>query len=264
MLLLFAGTVLAACPAPPAEVEAGIVRVEQAFAALDAEGVRAEGERLEVLAACLDRPIPPALAARLHGTEGVVAFVAGDPDRAATAFAAARRVDPAWTPDPTLIPKGHPIRALAVSIDPGTWAPERVVAPARGELLFDGEAATARPGGVPTVAQWVVDAAVVSGGYVWPDAPLPPYDAAGGGTPTPARPAAHPVVAWLGLGGASLAASATSLYVAGRARDAWAAAETGPEVAAHYRENHALVGVAAGFGVLAVVGGVGALASVEF
>lgn len=265
MLLLLAASAHAGCPATVTDLGAGIASVERAFATLDAAGVASGGTRLDLLAACLDAPITPALAVRLHATEGLVAFVAGDTDTAATAFAAARRINPAWVPDPALVPKGHPIRALALRVDPATLGTERVAAPASGTLDFDGEPGLDRPSGTPTVAQWVVDGTVVSGAYVWPDAPLPPYDVAGRVGSIPSGPRASSGVGpWLGVSAVGVVASLTSFYVAGRARTAWEEATTGAEVETHYRENHVLVGVGATFGVVALVGGAGVVASVAF
>ncbi len=265
MLLLLATLAQAACPASTAAVEAGIDAVERAFAALDADGVSVAASRLEVLATCLDVPIDPALAVRMHGAAGLAAFVGGNSERAAVAFAAARRIDPGWTPDATLVPKGHPIRALATRIDPATLGVERVAAPAEGALVFDGVPARARPNGTATVAQWVVEDRVVSGAYVWPEAPLPPYDVAtGGDEPARAPRPDRSLGAWLGVTGAGVLASGTCFFVAGRARDAWEVADTGPELVARYRENNVLVGLGATFGVVAAVGGVGAVASVAF
>ena len=263
MLLLLAVSAHAGCPATVTDLGAGIAGVERAFAGLDAAGVASGGARLDLLAACLDAPITPALAVRLHATEGLVAFIAGDADAAAAAFAAARRINRAWTPDPALVPKGHPIRALAVRVDPATLGTERVAPPASGTLDFDGEPGLDRPSGTPTVAQWVVDGTVVSGAYVWPGAPLPPYDVAVGvgSRPSPPPPSVGP---WIGVSAAGVVASLTSFYVAGRARTAWEAATTGAEVETHYRENHILVGMGATFGAVALVGGVGAVASVAF
>lgn len=265
MLLLLATLSHAACPATPSAVEAGIVAVERAFSAMNAAGVASAASTLEVLATCLDAPIDPALAVRMHGTAGLAAFVAGDSERAAVAFASARRIDPSWAPNATLVPKGHPIRALSTRIDPASLGVERLRPPSAGILIFDGVPARGRPDGTATVAQWVIDDRVVSGAYVWPGAPLPPYDVASGGakTASPSRPN-RSLGAWLGVTGASLLASGTCFYVAGRAQDAWEVADTGPEIVARYQENQVLVGLSATFGVVAVLGGVGAVASVAF
>lgn len=259
-MLLLASIALAACPASPDALEAEVRRVERAFAALDATGVAKAGAALEVETACAAAPIEARLAARMHAAAGFVAFVAGDTDRAAAAFAAARRVEPSWTPDPKLVPKGHPIHALAARLDPDNLGVERAPKPAKGTLYLDGQPSQDRPRDASTIAQWVVDDTVVSGAYVWPGAPLPPYDVAQTSAWKPRRS----LGAWLGVTGASLAASATCFYVAGRARDAWANAETGQEVEARYVENHVLVGVGATFGVVAGVGGIGAVAALAF
>ncbi len=263
MLLLLATIAHAACPATPVELTAGITAVERAFAALDADGVAEGGTRLGLATACLDTVIAPAVAVRLHAAQGLVAFVAGDADDATAAFAAARRIDPSWQPDPALVPKGHPIRGLATRLDPTTLGTERVPSAAAGTLSFDGEAGLDRPVGTPTVAQWVKDSTVVSGAYVWPDATLPPYDV-GTSARTADRAPPKALGAWLVVGGVGLAASATSFYVADRARSAWEEATTGAEVQTHLRENHVSFAAGATFGVIAAVGGIGALASVAF
>lgn len=256
MLLLLPALAEAACPASSAELDASVVAVERAYAAHDAAGVAAAGEALTVTIACLDRAVDPARAARLHAAEGLVAFVAGDTERAAAAFGAARRVDPAWSPDPALVPKGHPIHALTAPPDT-----RPVPAPDRGALLFDGVEGQ-RPASTSTVAQWVVDGEVVSGAYTWPDGALPPYDVRSQASePTVHRRAP---VGWIATAAGSTLASAACFYLADRTRDAWESADTGAEVEARYTENHVLYGLGAGFGVVAGVGAVGAVVAVAF
>lgn len=212
-------------PCDAAGLAAAVADADAALHALDGPwfGVALDAVRARV--ACLDAPIQPPLAAAVHRLIAVDAVGRHDP-LAELAFAAARRIDPAHPPDPALFPPGSPVDTAWQAVDPASIRVELIADPGPGWLALDGTRASARPIGLPTLAQRIgPDGAVVASAYVLPGAPLPAVPAP---PPVEAPPPApitdrrrHPARIALATATASAgAAAATTLGLAahGRAR----------------------------------------------
>jgi len=262
-MLLFFAVAMAGCPARPAELAEEVDRARAAFQGLDRVRLADAALALREQVACLGTDVDPALAAEVHEVQGLAAFVAGDEDAAALAFASARRADPAWRPDPKLIPRGHPVQALSTRVQ--SQATVGVPAPSRGELSFDGAPGLARPSDAPTIAVWVVDGEVRRSAWLPPEGAMIPYDRPGVAASTSNQGvsgALRPAL-WGVAAGAALA-SAGSFYLAADARRDWEASSDVDEVRALYTRNHLWTGAG---GVLLLVGGgaaVGAAVSGSF
>src|SRR5262245_61541731 len=91
---------------------------ERSLAELDPDSFETSMERIRSALGCVDVPLTPALAARVHRAVGMRAFAARGPI-AAGAFAAARRITPGELPSPELFPPGSPVSEAwsAVSVD---------------------------------------------------------------------------------------------------------------------------------------------------
>lgn len=259
----------AACPATERDVRAEGERARAAFRAMDADALQRSAEALDAATACLGEVPSGETAALVHEAFGLDAFVRGDTDAAAFAFAAARAADPAWKPDPRGLPPGHPVYALVERYDPATLARRSLRPPARGELVFDGRPTLRRPLEAPALAQWVIDGDVASSRYLWADTPMVPYDVAASGSGAGAEPArtasrrGRSVPWWIGAG-AGLALSGGSLALAVETRGRWASSDDPVEVERLYGQNHAWTAASVGLGVVGVGCGVGALVTTSW
>lgn len=260
-VLLLVRAVAAACPSTGSGLDETLSLAEVAFSTLDGARLASRAAEAVSEAACLtDRPARPTIA-RLHRVEGLAAFVEHN-DRAASAFDAARAIDPAYSFPDRLVPAGTPAATLYASAttSPGTTTP--VSAPRDGLLEVDGQPATGRPTDRPALVLVVgVDGVVTASGYVWPDDPMPAYQPAEIGAAPASR--AHPKGpnhALLAVAGASLLA-AGGMYAANFAVHAayFAASEDDPDREQMRATNNALVVTSIGIGALAVGTGIGAV-----
>jgi len=165
------------------------------FAEADLDAFGAARDRARALLPCLGEPLPPALAADLHRMEGLAAFFAEEAERAPQAFASARRLEPSFRFDESLVPAGNPILDAYFGADPFAPAAVAVPLPSDGSLRLDGQRASARPLSGPTVFQLLDGAGSVAGtNYLWPEDPLPAYVvAAAPEEPTPKRSLKRPL-----------------------------------------------------------------------
>ncbi len=254
MLLSLLSAALA-CPATVGTVVVDVGAVETAWVQLDRALLTRATAEATADAACLGEPLPAGVLARLHRAQAFAAFVAGDEDRVLAALGALKAVDAELGLPPELVSAGHPLHTLYARAEPGPTAP--VPSPAGGRLVFDGRPGTARPVSRATVA-WMLDrdGLVQTSAYIWPADPLFAYAVE---APAPVPGTVHPRRVPLLVGaGVGLAMSGAAGVLAATTRSAWVAVEDPETEGRLYAQNHALVGVSVGAGVLAV--GAGTLA----
>lgn len=165
MRLALAATILAFSSTSPAlagscegsastlqQVDESVRRVERAWTSMDTASVQSEEARIRSLVACVDMPMTPQLAARVHRGLGLVAVTRGDQESAARAFAAARLASDEVQMTSTLAPPGSPVAKLyerPIQALPPIPLPGRP----RGAILVDGRAVDELPAGRPLILQ---------------------------------------------------------------------------------------------------------------
>lgn len=227
----YAAPVANACVRPVGldEWRASAADVEAAWARLDLEGFRTATDASAAVLPCLGEPITPADAARAHRIQGLRANLLDQEDRAARAFLAARRVDPAWR-FPDWLPEQHPLRLLYGRMPLEGLVQTPLPRPRSGSLLIDGTPSRDRPKDIPAVVQWLnSDGSVGWSGYMHHDETIVGY---------PIRPSLAPV-AWslAGIGVASLVVSGASLAISAGARDEYDDLATPPDALDDLRET---------------------------
>lgn len=227
----YAAPATGACTRPVSldEWRASATDVEAAWARLDLEGFRTATDASAAVLPCLGEPITPEDSARAHRIQGLRANLLEDEDRAARAFLAARRVDPAWR-FPDWLPDQHPLRLLYGRMPLEGLVQTPLPKPRSGRLLVDGAPSRDRPEDIPAVVQWLnSDGSVGWSGYMQHDETIVGY---------PVKPSTAPV-AWslVGLAAASLIASGTSLAISAGARDEYDDLATPPESLDGLRET---------------------------
>ena len=205
MIALLLGLALAGDCDPPiasTEVAAHLSRASAHFSSAEVDPFVAEVEAALAAVDCIREPLEPHLIAELHRARGVLAFVRKDVDKATTAFAAARSLEPEFRFPETLLPAQHPLREQYDAVDASRGKTVPVAEPKRGRMTFDGAYGSARPVDRPTVWQRVsIEGAVVDSAYVTAADTLPLYDAK-----RPPSPLVKPLLATsVGTGLASVA-----------------------------------------------------------
>lgn len=172
--------------------------------ALD-EALRGAREAL----ACVDAPIRPEVAARLHRAEAFAAWVHGDPARAEQHLAGMVSAAPLLRLDP-VVPVNHPLELHLVAIEEAHVAPSRPLPwPEQGGLLINGVPSSAAPTDRPWVFQHAMGQRVSRTAWVDVGAAPPPYAVADGARPeNPSRGSGR---AWT-IGGVAMGAVAGALY----------------------------------------------------
>lgn len=214
------------------DVLATLDAAEAAYARVDVEAFEAAVVQARAEVSCLQEAVTPAVAAQLHRLEGLSAFVEDARDRAVTAFAAARSLEPDYSFPSTVVPPGNPVIDQYLA-RPATSATERLPPPADGKLRLDGRPGEDRPLELPVLLQ-VIDPEGRPGvtAYLWPGDALP-YTP--GRTGSPARTG-------LRIGGVGLAAAGLVTLAVGATTGPRGAADLDAGFAAA-RRNDALVGV---------------------
>ncbi|MBM4368040.1 MAG: hypothetical protein FJ102_17640, partial [Deltaproteobacteria bacterium] len=183
MILLLAALAHAACPASPGVIEAALDSAQVAFRMMDRAGFQGATDTVREGLDCLAEPVSPALAARVHRVNGLREFFAGNDAGARLAFAAARAIDPVYAFPDSIVPPGHPVRALYDEANSVSSVTVAAPAPAEGSMEFDGSPSPSRPSERPTLALLVrPDRSVAASAYLWPGDPLFPYTAAASST----------------------------------------------------------------------------------
>ncbi|MCB9742841.1 MAG: hypothetical protein H6740_09585 [Alphaproteobacteria bacterium] len=189
-----------------AELENTLDSAEAAFKDLEVEAFGEAIDDVVLQLPCLTEPVSPALASRTHALIGLRQYTAGEESRAAQAFAAARRADPSAELLAGLLPEGHEVYELTVSLPLENVELVEIYPASEGELRFDGRASLQRPDSWPTLMQHVVEGEPVRDTvYLYPGEALPDYGAL---IPDPPPIAALPFIrtkAQLGFAGGALA-----------------------------------------------------------
>jgi hypothetical protein len=174
-LLLGSAPVHAACE--EATLNAELDAAEAAFLAMDSAAFTAAWERSTATVDCLDAPITPATAARVHGVMALSAFLNRDENTLLAAFHALHRADPEQSFGDWL-PERHPILLewrLATRLEP--TAPVPLVKTRGVTVWIDGTAAQERVPDQPAVLQRIEDGAVTSSMLYLPPPEPPPWAA---------------------------------------------------------------------------------------
>lgn len=171
-LLTILQAAAAACPAPvPLDrLDAALDEVEAAWLSLDSARYEAATSAFTAQLPCVASPASPPVAARIHRAEALIAWGAGDRERAAHALRSAHVLAPGWTPPEGWLPEGLQPSA-------GDLPPVRVNAPRDGSLWFDGAATNERPTDRATLLQWGAPGALAGTTWLAPADPLPDYGA---------------------------------------------------------------------------------------
>jgi len=146
LILALIASALACEGTDEAAVLEAVALVHGAFQRMDAAAVRAGAIAARAGAACLDQPIAPATASKLHGAVALSSFLGRDVVDARAGLQAARNADSTYTL-PLGLPPQHPMRKLE-PVPPG----EPISLP-DGDFLADGVAVLEIPGGLPVVLQ---------------------------------------------------------------------------------------------------------------
>ncbi len=258
--LLFTVALAAPCERPTTSSDLAL-RLEEAEAAYAqlrpeafSEALRAGREELP----CLTEAVPRPLVARLHRAEGLDAFLAREPSRAAQAFAAARVVEPNHRFPDSMVPAQHPIRMHYAALDLSPASYEELAEPAGGHLMLDARDSLKRPTAWPTLFQLVDDeGSVLATAYLWPDDTTPPYTEQEAVSAERTRRAVRALA--VTSAGATLATVGLVVAANSVATDWWALDPSDPQADTLQRRTNVLAGAAAGAGVIALAGGAGAI-----
>jgi hypothetical protein len=210
---------------PLAALATELDQAERAFQELDEGGFDQSVHQAALVTRCLDRPLTPLLAARLHWVSGIQLYLQREPQRAAFALAAARTLEPTWTLSEDVLPRGHELWELYRK-QSGTAELAIQPRPRAGELWFDGVETIERPIDRATVVQHVTDDdAIALTRYLLPGEGMPDYGAnvgspdlggAAGAAPGPTRTRARLVQPWLAASAGAAAAGALGTFLIAR------------------------------------------------
>lgn len=199
-LLLAITTAHAACVAEisPSDLDDILTKAEAGYAAFDEDRFLDGVDQALIRTPCLDGPVDPSLAARLHRILAIRRFAEAPTDATQSAVAAARA-----NPElgiAALVGDSHPL-ALAWSPAPPTER-LRLRKPSDGTLWLDGAPARTRAADAPALVQLVRgDGSAAWSALTAPSQPLPEFDA---------LPVARAPLRWTAAGSA---AGAAGLYV---------------------------------------------------
>jgi len=178
--LILQGALAADCatPANASTVSAALDDAEAAYTALDLDAFDAAMSRLHEQVACTDEVVAESVAASVHRMNGLDAFVGGVPSRSTSAFAAARRLEPAFRFSSSMVPEGNPVYLDYEALDPAAGGTLQIPEPRNGSVRLDGRIALDRSLAMPVVFQRLDRTGAVSETrYLWPEDPVPAYDA---------------------------------------------------------------------------------------
>jgi hypothetical protein len=199
---------------------AALDAAEGSLAELDPGSFEPSMERLQVALDCLDEPLTPALAARVHRAIGMRAFAARGPITAG-AFAAARRIEPEPPLSEVLLPPNSPVSEAWSAMSLDGLRIRTLPAPATGWLVLDGTPSVARAVDLPVVFQRVEpDGSVSMSTYLLPGDSTPAYPIRGPSATGPAIGA--PPVATRADRGPRTAFAVTALASSAAAAGLWA------------------------------------------
>ncbi len=136
-----------------------------AYSRVDPRAFGDHAARFEAALPCLDALVTPREAALVHRQHALIRFVRGQVELAVASLAAAKSLDPDWSPPEALFPMGHPIRSLYAGAS-RSMATSEIGQRATGWFV-DGYPSTVAPLERPFVLQATDEGgAVVWSGYV--------------------------------------------------------------------------------------------------
>jgi hypothetical protein len=214
-LIAAAAAAPAACPAPLAfeALDANLREAESAWGALDVQRFDGVMDSVALTLPCLEAVVTPSVASRYHLLQGLRLYAAGDERRAELAFAAARWADREATVSLALVPEGHAIHELFVSLPVDGADTEPLPTPRGVRLVLDGTERSVRPNDWPTLFQ--IEGSEVETVYLLPGEPTPAYPAID--PPVDALPfiKSKPQLVFLGTGAAAAVVAGVFYAVAG-------------------------------------------------
>jgi hypothetical protein len=140
----------AGCPASPSDLSSHAAAAEKSFAELDAASFTATMEAMAAELDCLESVIPPGIAAEVHKSHGLAAFLARDLEGAQASFRSAAAIDENLVLDPSYAPEGGPLHSA--------WAAASELGPSPTEPMpqegwIDGMRSSERPRDTPHILQ---------------------------------------------------------------------------------------------------------------
>lgn len=152
--LVFHAPAAWACPVDQAQVNRAAAVAEQAYAQRDAAGFRSGYGDLKQQLDCVEEPLQPDTAARVHLVEAMASYMAMDEDQAQASFRGALAADPQFLLSKAIAPEGNRLQDLFAAgrtLGPGDTTQASL---AKGDVLWvDGHATRRRPVERPAVLQ---------------------------------------------------------------------------------------------------------------
>lgn len=205
---LWVATARAGCTfhATPERLDAALATAERAYASLDVPAFERSMTEVDFVVPCLDAPVSPEVAARLHRMRGLGRFAAGDVPGADRSLQAARRLEPAYVFAEEMLPRGFELRDRYEALSTEPLPTQRLPRPSRdARPWIDGTPSRQRPVDTPTVWQLERGGALVETRYLEPSEPTPWYPGAN-----------RSQLPWIAGAGATGAAAAVAFGVAER------------------------------------------------
>lgn len=215
-------------PATTAELQSALVLAHAAYSNLDADAFHTQSDAVRAALPCLVDPISPSLAAEVHRLEGLRGFLDKDPAQATRAFAAARRIEPAYRFPTTMVPENNPVLEDYEAIEVSQLVESPVGPPESGTLTLDGREQLTRVEKLPVVAQYRdQQGGVVFTEYVAPSAALPNYPLAPAPVTKNHRGGKGARIGLAAGAGLAAASSAALFAMSGAAKQDWQDAPLG-------------------------------------
>jgi hypothetical protein len=191
LLLATATDAWAACPASPADVDAGLQRARAAYLD-DADTFAPVADQVLAMARCANGPLMPESVVELHAIAAMQAFVQRDTPRVFAAIAGAKATDPAFMPGEDVAPAGSSLRrAFEGAPQPATLTPLPTVKDRRWRVDGKADPLAAIPAGRAVyIQQQATSGAIVASWYLPQGGGLSDVGAA---APAAVPPAAAPV-----------------------------------------------------------------------
>jgi hypothetical protein len=167
LLLATATDAWAACPASPADVDAGLQRARAAYLD-DADTFAPVADQVLAMARCANGPLMPESVVELHAIAAMQAFVQRDTPRVFAAIAGAKATDPAFMPGEDVAPAGSSLRrAFEGAPQPATLTPLPTVKDRRWRVDGKADPLAAIPAGRAVyIQQQATSGAIVASWYL--------------------------------------------------------------------------------------------------
>lgn len=253
----------AACPLGQEQLSARLEEAYRAYTAFELEPFALEVAGIRGDLSCLDAPIAPPVAQRLHLVVGLAAWLDQDPRSMAAAVRAVYALEPGYEPGAEIAPQGSRIRAVFDTAREGE--PGLLLAVEAPPLWVDGGlGVSALPQERAALVQWHDRGGTLHSHYLdGLGVPASLVEQLGLDAPRPA-PERHRSRTLALVGGAALLGSAGSLWGAHGLEQRYWASYDPIEARGLYRANRALALGGYGLAALGSVAGAGALVLWEF